>query len=519
MESQRTVTGRGRGVWLYPMLVIVGVGLGHSRRGRAETRPAYGGSVTASLLSEPVTLDPVAARSHAEVVLGSLVFDTLYRIDESGTAIPHVAAELPRVGAHPREVRIQLREGIVFHDGAALDVDDVVGSLRRTAKSRSGWILAPIKQVSSAAGELVITLRRETPELAVLLTATATAITPGGKAPRLKHVNGSGPFRLASFSRSRRRVILAAAAHHFGGRPYLDRIELRWYERGDEEARLFESGKVELSLRGAVAFSGHQPKYATGEVEGAATVLSYVGFGKAHAAVMSHGDFRAALSLAIGRNGFRGVGAGERVVATLHPAALDSGGAPTSREQRQVQARAAREALRRAGRDVTALAAVIARSGQLSLEIIIDRTRPDDREIAEKVVAALYRLGLSARITALSAIDFAARAGRGKCDLYIGQLAAPAASAALATAAAFAIGGDRWAERALSKAPLDSSVAAREFAKRLPIIPLFHRSLRVHHRSDVRGVAFDSISRLAFADIFIFGRPAAPARGRRRGRP
>ena len=519
MESQRIVRGRRRGARLYPMAVIVGIGLGHTGRARAETRPAYGGAITASLLSEPVTIDPVAARTHAEVMLGSLIFDTLYRIDESGVAAPHVAAELPRLGERPLEVRIRLREGIGFHDGAALEVDDVVASLRRTAKSRSGWILAPVKKITSADGELVIELRRETPELPALLTATATAITPGGKAPSLRQANGSGPFRLASFSRSKRRAILAAAPRHFGGRPYLDRVELRWYERGDEEARLFESGKVELSLRGAVAFSGHQPKYATDEVEGAATVLSFVGFGKAHAAVTNHRDFRAALSLAIGRNGFGGIGSGERVVATLHPAALDSGGAATSREQRQVQVKAARAALRRAGREVTALAAVIARTDQLRLEIIIDSSRPDDREIAEKVVAALYRLGLAAKITALSATEFVARVGSGKCDLYVGQLAAPAPTAELATAAAFAIGGDRWAERALTRAPLDGAAAAREFAKRLPIVPLFHRALRVHHRSDVRGVAFDSISRLAFADVFMFGRPAAPAKGRRRSGP
>jgi MarR-like DNA-binding transcriptional regulator SgrR of sgrS sRNA len=486
-------------------LLTLGVALAWCDSAAAETRPAYGGAAIGSLLSEPITADPVKARSHAETTLVSLVFDTLYRFDGAGAVVPHLAAAMPDTSEDRFEVRIRLRDGVQFHDGTTLDVNDVVRSLRRAAESDARWLLAPVRSIKSGGGDVILLLRRRTPEIAELLAAPATAITKGGRAPRVGKPIGTGPFMLESFSRKRRRVVLRAADGHFGGRPYLSSLELRWHESADDEPRLYERGDVHMSLRGAVAFSGHQPKYATDEVEGPATVLVYLGFGTARASITGNSDFRRALSLAIARNGFRSVGTGERVVPTLHPAALDIGGAATERAQRHARSKAARAVLRRAAEKVALLREALAGKNNLSFEVLIDRTRPDDREVAEKAVAALYRLGLAARITALGAREFDTRVRSGSCDLYVGQLATPVASAALATAAAFAAGRDDWAERTMVRARLVAATARREFQRRLPIVPLFHRALRIHHRRDVRGLSFDAMARPSFADIFVHG--------------
>src|SRR5690606_11952245 len=134
--------------------------------------------------------------------------------------------------------------------------------------------------------------------------------------------NGSGPFKLERVDRKAGRVLLVASATHLAGRPYVDQLDLRWFERGDDEPAAYEAGRSHLSLRGAVAYAGHTPKYDTGELAGPATILAYVGFGAtpANRRITQSADFRAALSLALDRNGFRGVGTGERVTPALHPA-------------------------------------------------------------------------------------------------------------------------------------------------------------------------------------------------------
>ncbi len=49
---------------------------------------------------------------------------------------------------------------------------------------------------------------------------------------------------------------------------------------------------------------------------------------------------------------------------------------------------------------------------------------------------------------------------------------------------------------------LASDSSDHGFLDRLPIIPLFHRAVRVHHRSDLRRALFDPIGRLGQADLF-----------------
>ncbi|HUH04598.1 MAG TPA: ABC transporter substrate-binding protein [Kofleriaceae bacterium] len=477
-----------------------------------ETRPRYGGTVVASLLSEPVSLDPVEARSHAEVTLASLIFDTLYAIDDRGKVQPHLAAGIPTLSADRLTARIALLPDVELHGGGQLGPADVAASLERARRSRtSGWLLAAVRSVRAGKGELVIVLKRDTPELMTLLSAPQLAITPGGTAPRENKAVGTGPFELRTIDRKAGRVALAAAERHFAGRPYLDSIELRWYRDADEEARQYERGSTHVSFRGAAAFSGHQPKYATEEVEGPATVLVYLGFGRTHAAISASRDYRRALSLALARNGFRGLGTGERVVPTVYPDAVDIGGEGTDRAARAEQPAEARAALARAARSVPEL-----RPGASTptLEVIIDSTRPDDREVAEKVVAALYRLGLRARITELPARTFATRVARGACDLYVDQLSSPVPDATLTIAAAFAAGGDDWTERMLAKTRLLPEGTRVWFQQRLPVLPLFHRAVRAHYRRNLRGLGFDATTRPGFASMFEFGKPT-PSRGGR----
>jgi ABC-type transport system substrate-binding protein len=480
--------------------VVAAVGL--AAAAHAETRPGYGGAVVGTLLGEPASLDPIAARSHAEVTVAGLVFDGLYRAAADGAIVPHLAAALPVVTGN--RARIALRPGITFHDGSALDAGDVAASLRRLAKSDAGWVLAPVASIEVVGDAVELVLRAPTPDLAALLALPAASITPGGEAPG-KLAIGSGPFRVASLDRRRQRLALAAWNQHVAGRPYLDELELRWFGGADAEARLFETGGAQLSQRGATVFAGHEPKFVAGEVESPATVLVYVGFGTRRGAVTGNRDLRQALSLVVARGGFAAIGTGERVEPALEPVPAELGGAAVDSAGRAGNLALARAALTRAGAAVSALRAD--RLGALRLEILIDASRPDDRAVAERLVRDLDKLGIGAAIAAAPAPTVAARVARGDVDLVIGQLATASPSPALVWAAAFEAGRDPWARRQLAKGGLDLAQARAEHGRDLPIVPLYHRSLRVHHRRDVRGLGFDGAARLGFADLFLFGAP------------
>ncbi len=442
------------------LALVLALALARVSPAAAETRPPYGGRLVGSLLSAPGTMDPLAARTHAEVTLAALVFDGLYRAGGE----PHLAEGPPVLSADSLEARVTLRQGVRFHDGTPLGPADVVASLRRALGS---WMLAPVASVDSAGHELVFRLRRPAPELVALLALPQLGVLPGGRPG--KTTVGSGPFRVRRLAEGARRVELDAAEEHFAGRPYLDAAVLRWFEDADDEARGYEAGEADLSQRGAVAFAGHEPKYPTASFESPALVLTYLGFGRAHGALLDAPELRAALSEALARTAFRRIGTGERVVPSVSPVSPDAGG-PAPGEL------GARGSPR------------LARLRGITLQILVDRSRPDDVEVASRVVAALDRAGVAATFTVLPPAEMGRRVAAGLCDLHVGQLAAPGTEPAWSYAAAFAAGGDDWAQLRLRAAPLSPDEAATAFRARLPIVPLFHRGVRVHHKRSLRGL-------------------------------
>jgi ABC-type transport system substrate-binding protein len=474
----------------------------------AESRADYGGELIATLMSEPASLDPVRAHSHAEVTVAGLVFDTLYRTTGDGVVVPHLAATAPE--AADGKVRIRLRPGVLFHDGSGLDAADVVASLERLRDSDAGWLLAPVTAIEASGGDVLLTARGDAADLAAMLAAPQAAIVPDGKAPKPKAPIGSGPFRFDAIDRGKRKLVLVGNGDHFAGVPYLERLELRWYEAGDAEPRQFEEGKLHLSARGATVFPGDQPRYRSDVAEGPATLLTFVGFGRAHASITGDRDFRRALHLALARGGLSSSGRGERVTPTADPVPVDLGGLALDDAARGGDADAAQRALERAAERVRALAA--GKRKDLSLEILVDKSRLDDHDVAARVVRALDRLGVAATITDLDADDFAARVAKRDADLWIGQCVAPGTAPALLWGAAFAAGGDAWAARELADGALDPADARAEFQSRLPVVPLLHRAVRIHHRGDVRGVGFDASSRVTFADLFFHGEPVRSKR-------
>jgi ABC-type transport system substrate-binding protein len=467
---------------------------------QAESRPRYGRAVVGSALGEPGSLDPVAARSVAETTVVGLVFDTLYRFGPDGRIAPHLATAMPEIV--DGKARVVIRPGAHFHNGAALGAADVAASLARVkASATAGWLLAAVDDIAVDGDAVVLGTTRK--NLAAILAAPATAITPKGAPPRAGQPIGSGPFRVARVAKDR--IELEAYAEHHGGRPYLDRVTLRWFTSADGEARLYETGGADWSVHGATVFASGAPKHPTVQLDGPATILVYLGFGKTHAAITDNRDFRIALDLAIARGGLDGIGAGERTVPTRDPVPVELGGPELTAAAAAAQLPDAQVALAAAAAAVPALAP--AQLGKTTLEILVDASRPDDREVAERVVNALDKLGLVATIAAVPAPELARRIDAGACDLYVGQLAAAVTTPALLFAAAYAAGGERAvADKLAAGGTIDPTRVRAAFGKRLPIVPLLDRGVRLHVRKDLRGAWFDAGARLAIADLFRWDR-------------
>jgi len=447
------------------VVVACAVSLAH-----AETRPHYGGTVEAALSGAPVALDPIAAQAHADVTVVGLVFDTLYTIGPDGAAAPHLALALPVLDPVRAIAHIAVRRGVVFHDATPLTAGDVAASLERV-RATAGWVLACATAIRTSGDGIDLVLRAPAADLATLLALPQTAITKHGQPPAPRRPIGTGPFAVDTFDPASKKLVLKAFDDHFAGRPYLDRLELGWFDTPDGEARRFELGDAQLSARGVGAFAGARPKYPAAAVESPAALLLFVGFGKRHLAITGDRSFRSALDLAIDRGALAMITTGEHTLPTRLPLPIEAGAAMLDAAGRAGDADQARAALGPAAR-------AIAAPGGGKLAIIIDETRPDDREIALRVSRGLDKLGIGFTIEAVAADKLRERAARGDCDLWVGQLAAPIGVAVAWWGAAF--------------------------AARLPIVPLMFRSQVVWHRTEVHGLGFDASSRPGLADLYWF---------------
>ncbi|HEY5950923.1 MAG TPA: ABC transporter substrate-binding protein, partial [Kofleriaceae bacterium] len=196
--------------WAAVVVALVLVGDAH-----AEGRARYGGNVEATLLGAPASLDPIAARSHAEATVVGLVFDTLYRVGANGTALPQLAAAAPVLDEKQTTVHIAIRRGIRMHDGSELTAQDVASSLER-ARTQARWLFAPVISVKTDGDAVELSLRAPVPELTTLLALPQLAITKNGKPPG-EHPIGSGPYSVDGFDRMRKKLVLRAFDDHFAG--------------------------------------------------------------------------------------------------------------------------------------------------------------------------------------------------------------------------------------------------------------------------------------------------------------
>lgn len=144
-----------------------------------------------------------------------------------------------------------LREGVTFHDGSALDADDVIASFDRIINPPEnlsmGGVREELEMVESVNAEdamtVVFTLKRPTPFFLEVLAGDAMVVYSGEDLAAndndLRGVTvptGTGPFRFVDHIRGEKIVLEANPDYWNPELPYVDGIEMlhvaAWADRG-----------------------------------------------------------------------------------------------------------------------------------------------------------------------------------------------------------------------------------------------------------------------------------------------
>lgn len=211
-------------------------------RSASVASPLAGGSYSEALLGVPQQPIPLLNNPLADPTgraLGALLFDGLMRIGADGRIEPALAASY-QLDATGEVYTFNLRRDVRWHDGQPFTADDVVFTLRSLPLATEPgepelarfWEDVLVDRID----DYTVRATLNAP-YAPLLSMARVPILPAhllaGSAPDewdgtpfAQQLVGTGPYRLAELRDDR--AVLEANADYFGGRPYIERFELRF---------------------------------------------------------------------------------------------------------------------------------------------------------------------------------------------------------------------------------------------------------------------------------------------------
>jgi ABC-type transport system substrate-binding protein len=199
----------------------------------AATRPHYGGTLHVQVRAAPTSLDPCDSNQPGleSRNLFSLMFDTLVSLDEQGKTEPALASSWQAEPGNQRW-RFLLRHGVTFQDGAPVTPDAVAASLR---KANPTW------KVFSEGEAVIIERDSPVPDLPAELTLPRNSIVKRDGAK----IAGTGPFSISQWDPGKK-LVLSARDEYWGGRAFLDAIEIEMGKSFREQMISFDLGKAQV---------------------------------------------------------------------------------------------------------------------------------------------------------------------------------------------------------------------------------------------------------------------------------
>ncbi|EPD86663.1 hypothetical protein HMPREF1529_00192 [Microbacterium sp. oral taxon 186 str. F0373] len=159
--------------------------------------------VNVRLVSEPSNLD---IRETAGAALDQILIDNVYQGLVSRTPDQKIEPELAsdyKVSPDGLTYTFTLRDGVTFHSGSPLTVDDVVWSLEQvksTASYSDSDRLARVQSIAANGKDVVLTLSQPDSSLLWNLTGRAgLVLKKDDTTDRKTKANGTGPYKLTSW--------------------------------------------------------------------------------------------------------------------------------------------------------------------------------------------------------------------------------------------------------------------------------------------------------------------------------
>lgn len=219
--------------------------------------PDWGGTYIEGIAGRPSAINPIySPYNDVDRDLVALVFNGLTRADENGVLQPDLAAQWT-ISPNGLVYTFTLRADVVWHDGVFFSADDVlytIHTLQDPAYAGPPDLGAFWRTVSVARVDDMTIRFQLTQPYAPFLDYTTIGILPAhllqGVAvadlmanPFNRRPIGTGPFQVVESTAGQ--VTLEANPRFYGGRPYLNRLLLKFYPNYESVFAAYARGEVE----------------------------------------------------------------------------------------------------------------------------------------------------------------------------------------------------------------------------------------------------------------------------------
>ncbi|MGL5950067.1 MAG: ABC transporter substrate-binding protein, partial [Cetobacterium sp.] len=209
-------------------------------------------TVTVVQAAKPKTLDPPLANQVASMTVARQIFNTLVSVDDDGKLVPEIAEKWEF--ENPKSIVFTIKEGIKFHNGEKLTVEDVAFSLERMRdKAGTRILVEKISGVEIVDSKRVrVLLSDEFSPLLYNLTLSLAGIInkddtlKRGESEIAIKPNGTGPFRLVDWS-SGDTLKFEAFNESFKGKPGVYELIFRVIPEGNSRMIALETGEADIA--------------------------------------------------------------------------------------------------------------------------------------------------------------------------------------------------------------------------------------------------------------------------------
>jgi peptide/nickel transport system substrate-binding protein len=174
------------------------------------------------------------------------VYEGLVKPDSDGNYVCAVASDFT-VSEDGLVYTFTLRDGVVFHNGEACTIDDVIYSIETCAATSDTAAVASALSAAqiSKTGENQVVLTLEIPNPDFISYVSRAYIVPAGYADQGNAPVGTGPFKYVSRS-IQENYILEKHTEYYGEGAKLDKVTYKIYEDNNAMFTALDNGALDL---------------------------------------------------------------------------------------------------------------------------------------------------------------------------------------------------------------------------------------------------------------------------------